>query len=79
MDPQELNVGNLGANLARFGKSRGDGPDVQKYVYEKIYNAWAFFPCSTMPRLGANGYLTPEQIADVVAFLLDPGSPVNAK
>ena len=79
LDPQELNAGNLGASLARFGTARGNGPDVQKYVYEKVYNAWSFFPCSTMPRLGANGYLTPEQIADVVAFVLDPGSPVNAK
>jgi sulfur-oxidizing protein SoxX len=30
-----------------------------------------------MPRLGANEHLTPEQIADVVAFLIDPKSPIN--
>jgi sulfur-oxidizing protein SoxX len=30
-----------------------------------------------MPRLGANGFLTPEQIAHVVAYLVDPQSPVN--
>jgi sulfur-oxidizing protein SoxX len=32
-----------------------------------------------MPRLGAHGFLTPEQIADVVAYLVDPQSPVNRK
>ena len=28
-------------------------------------------------RLGASGTLTPEQIKDLVALLLDPASPVN--
>jgi sulfur-oxidizing protein SoxX len=32
-----------------------------------------------MPRLGHNGFLTPEQIAHVVAYLVDPQSPVNRK
>jgi sulfur-oxidizing protein SoxX len=79
LDPKEVNAGNLGASLTGFGTARGNAPDVQKYVYEKVYNAWAFFPCSTMPRMGANGFLTPEQIADVVAFVLDPESPVNKR
>jgi hypothetical protein len=30
-----------------------------------------------MPRLGASGTLTPEQIKDLVGLLLDPASPVN--
>ena len=30
-----------------------------------------------MPRFGANGVLTREQIGDVMAYLLDPQSPVN--
>jgi len=30
-----------------------------------------------MPRFGHNGWLTPEQVADLVAFLLDAESPVN--
>jgi sulfur-oxidizing protein SoxX len=30
-----------------------------------------------MPRFGHNGVLTPEQIAHLVALLLDPASPVN--
>lgn len=77
LSPKELNAGNLGVALTKFGQMRGNTPEVQKYVYEKIYNSWAFYPCSTMPRLGANGFLTPEQIAHVVAFVLDGESPVN--
>jgi sulfur-oxidizing protein SoxX len=30
-----------------------------------------------MPRLGATGHLTPEQVAHMVAFLVDPQSPIN--
>lgn len=77
MDPQEVNAGNLGPALIGYGKQRGDSEAVARYTYERIYNAWAFMPCSNMPRLGANGFLTPEQIAHVVAYLLDPQSPVN--
>ena len=50
-----------------------------KHAYEKIYNSWVYFPCSNMPRFGHNGYLTPEQITHVVAYLVDPQSPVNKK
>jgi sulfur-oxidizing protein SoxX len=77
MDPQEVNAGNLGPALAGYGRQRGNSETVARYTYERIYNAWAFMPCSNMPRLGANGFLTPEQIADVVAYLVDPQSPVN--
>jgi len=48
-----------------------------KRTYEQIFNVQAFYPCSMMPRFGHNGWLTPQQIADAVAFLLDPQSPVN--
>jgi sulfur-oxidizing protein SoxX len=30
-----------------------------------------------MPRFGANGFLTQEQIADVMAYVMHPQSPVN--
>jgi sulfur-oxidizing protein SoxX len=30
-----------------------------------------------MPRQGANGLLSQEQILDVLAYLFDPESPVN--
>jgi sulfur-oxidizing protein SoxX len=79
LDPKEVNAGNLGVNLSGFGLTRGNTPEVQKYAYEKIYNAWAYQPCSPMPRMGANGFLTPEQITHLVAYLLDPASPVNRK
>lgn len=78
LDPKEINVGNLGPALTGYG-ARGNSEAVAKYTYEKIYNAWSYFPCSNMPRFGHNGFLTPEQITHVVAYLLDPRSPVNAK
>jgi sulfur-oxidizing protein SoxX len=79
LDPQEVNAGNIGPSLVRYGAQRGNSDAIVKYTYEKIYDAWAYFPCSNMPRLGHNGYLTPEQIAHVVAYLVDPASPVNRR
>ena len=79
MDPREVNAGNVGPALIGYGAQRGKSEAVARYTYERIYNAWAFMPCSNMPRLGANGFLTPEQIAHVVAYLIDPLSPVNQK
>jgi sulfur-oxidizing protein SoxX len=77
LSPQELSYGTLGPSLRGFGKARGAGPDVQRYVYGKIYNAKAYNLCTHMPRLGASGTLTPQQIKDLVGLLLDPASPVN--
>ena len=79
LDPKEVNVGNLGPSLTGYGAQRGSSEAVVKYTYEKIYNAWTYFPCSNMPRMGHNGFLTPEQITHVVAYLVDPQSPVNRK
>jgi len=79
LDPQEVNAGNIGPSLVRYGAQRGNSEAIVKYTYEKIYDAWAYFPCSNMPRLGHNGYLTPEQITHVVAYLVDPASPVNRR
>jgi sulfur-oxidizing protein SoxX len=75
--PGEINVGNIGPSLTGYGLQRGNSVALVRLTYERIYNAWAYSPCSNMPRLGANGHLTPEQIADVVAYLTDPRSPVN--
>ena len=75
--PQEASYGTLGPSLLGFGKKRGSAADMQRYVYGKIYNAKAYNLCSNMPRLGYSGTLTPEQIKDLVALLLDPASPVN--
>ena len=77
MDANEVNAGNVGPALTGYGTQRGNSEAVARYTYERIYNAWAFMPCSNMPRLGASGFLTPEQIAHVVAYLIDPQSPVN--
>jgi sulfur-oxidizing protein SoxX len=48
-----------------------------KYAYDKIYNSNAFTACTNMPRFGLHSWLTPEQITHIVAFLMDPESPVN--
>ena len=77
LSPNELSYGTLGPSLLGFGKTRGNGPDVQRYAYGKIFNAKAYNLCSQMPRLGHSGTLTPEQIKDLVGLLLDPASPVN--
>jgi sulfur-oxidizing protein SoxX len=77
LSPQESSHGTLGPSLLRFGATRGSGAEMQRYVYGKIYNAKAYNLCSQMPRLGQSGTLTPEQIKDLVALLLDPASPVN--
>jgi len=75
--PNETSFGTVGPSLAQFGKIRGYGPDMQRYVYGKIYNAKAYNLCSQMPRFGHVGALTEQQIRDLVALLLDPASPVN--
>jgi sulfur-oxidizing protein SoxX len=77
LSPQELSYGTIGPSLLKFGWMRGNGPEMQRYVYGKIYNAKAYNLCSQMPRLGHSGTLTPEQIKDLVGLLLDPESPVN--
>lgn len=69
--------GTLGPDLTGYGKMRGTSDAMLKYVYDVIYNAHAYFPCTQMPRMGAKGVLTQEQIADIMAWLLDPESPVN--
>jgi sulfur-oxidizing protein SoxX len=77
LSPKEVSFGTIGPSLRAFGKTRGSGPEMQRYVYVKIYNSYAFVACSTMPRFGHKGILTEAQIAHLVALLLDPVSPVN--
>lgn len=77
LDPEEIAYGTLGPSLKGFGKTRGSDEATLKYVYEVIYNPHSFFPCTNMPRFGANAFLTQEQILDVMAYVLDPKSPVN--
>jgi sulfur-oxidizing protein SoxX len=74
---KEASYGNIGPSLLGFGKLRGNSPEMQKYAYGRIYNSKAYNLCSQMPRLGHSGTLDEQQIKDVVAYLLDPESPVN--
>lgn len=69
--------GNLGPSLTGYGKLRGTSDAVLKYAYEVIYNPHSYFACTNMPRIGANGVLTMEQISHIMAYLFDPESPVN--
>ncbi|GAA6758083.1 sulfur oxidation c-type cytochrome SoxX [Thermus oshimai] len=74
----EVAHGTMGPSLLNYG-ARGQSEAVVRYTYEKIYNAWAFVPCSLMYRGGVHGLFTPEETADLVAFLLDPESPINRR
>lgn len=81
---QEIAYGNLGPSLYQYGKLRGVtdpySPAAQaivQYTWGKIWNAKAYNACSSMPRFGHMGILSPEQIRHIVALLLDPQSPVN--
>jgi L-cysteine S-thiosulfotransferase len=74
---RELSYGTIGPSLLEYGKLREFKEAEAKTAYEKIYNAQAAFPCSLMPRLGANKVLSIEQIKDIVALLMSPESPVN--
>ena len=69
--------GTIGPALTNYG-ARGTSEPILKYTYEVIYNPHAYFPCTYMPRMGANGVLSAEQISHVMAYLLDPESPVNS-
>jgi len=77
LSPQEASHGTLGPSLRGFGKLRGNSADMQRYAYGRIYNSKAYNACSQMPRLGYSGTLSEQQIKDLVAYLLDPESPVN--
>jgi sulfur-oxidizing protein SoxX len=77
LDPKEVSYGTIGPTLYQFGKTRGYGPEMQKYAYGKVYNPDAYNACTNMPRFGHNGILSEQQVKDVVALLMDPASPVN--
>jgi sulfur-oxidizing protein SoxX len=73
----EISYGTLGPSLLGYGKAKDFTPAAQKELYERIYDPQSTFACSNMPRFGHNKFLTIEQIKDLVAFLMDPASPVN--
>lgn len=77
ISPAETAFGTVGPSLYQYGKLRGNSPEMQKYTYNKIFNAKSYNACSDMPRFGHVQALKPDQIKDLVALLLDPESPVN--
>jgi sulfur-oxidizing protein SoxX len=77
MDSKELSFGTLGPSLREYGKIRKYSADEVKAVYDRIFNPHAVIPCANMPRMGASGFLTIDQIKDLVAFVMSPESPVN--
>ncbi|TNC96534.1 MAG: hypothetical protein FD121_1108 [Gallionellaceae bacterium] len=77
LSSKEIAFGTIGPSLLNFGKVRGNGEDIQRYVYARIYNAKAANACANMPRFGHMGILSEAQMKDLVALLLDPESPVN--
>jgi L-cysteine S-thiosulfotransferase len=77
IDKKELSYGNIGPSLAQYGKLRGNSDPIQKYTWARIWNSHVFNACNSMPRFGAAGILSEQQIKDVMALLLDPTSPVN--
>ncbi len=74
----EIAFGNIGPSLAAYGKLRG-GPTeaLLRYTWTKLYSSHAVNACSVMPRYGAAGILSEQQMKDVMALLLDPQSPIN--
>ena len=84
VSPTEISFGNQGPSLLKYGTLRGvkdptakDSEAIVKYTWARIWNGHAFNACNGMPRYGDAGILTPAQIKDVMALLLDPASPVN--
>jgi L-cysteine S-thiosulfotransferase len=77
IDKKEIAYGNIGPSLSGYGKLRGQGPDILKYTWARIWNSHSFNACANMPRFGDAGILTEAQIKDVMALLIDPASPVN--
>jgi len=69
--------GNVGPVLTGYGKTRGTSDAILKYAYDMIYNPHVYFPCTHMPRFGSSGFLDEQSIADIMAYMFDPESPVN--
>jgi sulfur-oxidizing protein SoxX len=84
IDKKEISFGTIGPSLYNYGKLRGvadpaspDAKPIVEYTWGKVWNSKAYSACSNMPRAGHMGILTESQVADVLALLLDPKSPVN--
>jgi sulfur-oxidizing protein SoxX len=69
----EESYGTLGPDLSSYAKSQPLSEAMARRLYEKIYNPHATEPCSVMPRFGANGVLSPDDIRDLVALIAEAG------
>ena len=74
--PDEVAYGTLGPSLKEYG-ARGQSEAMLQYTWTKLWDTHAYNLCSHMPRFGAQSILTEQQLKDVMAYLLDPASPVN--
>ena len=74
--PNEVAYGTLGPSLTGYG-ARGQSEAMLQYTWTKLWDTHAYNLCSHMPRFGAQGILTQQQLKDVMAYLMDPASPVN--
>lgn len=69
----EESYGTLGPDLWNFTKSQPVTETTARRLYDKIFNPHATEPCSVMPRFGANGVLSPDDIRDLVALIAEAG------
>ena len=74
--PDKVAYGTLGPSLTGYG-ARGQSEPMLRYTWTKLWDTHAYNLCSHMPRFGAQGILSEQQLKDVMAYLLDPSSPVN--
>jgi sulfur-oxidizing protein SoxX len=75
--PTEIAYGTIGPSLYHYGKNRGSAEPILKLAWGMLYDMKSVAACSAMPRFGAHGILTEQQLRDVMALLFDPDSPVN--
>ncbi len=76
LDPSEVAYGTIGPSLSNYG-ARGQSDVILEYTWTKLWDTHVYNVCSHMPRFGAQGILSEEQLKHVMAYLLDPQSPVN--
>ncbi len=77
LDKQQVAYGTIGPSLYHYGKQRGHSQPVLKLAWSMINDMKGYTVCSAMPRFGAKGILTEQQLKDIMALLFDPDSPVN--
>jgi len=72
--PELVACGNLGTSHKNYATKSNQKPE---YTYGKIYNSWSVLPCSAMFRSGVHKILTPQEVADITAYLHDKNSTMN--